>query len=288
MPQHSGTLRPATAYRARSTREVAPVDPLRHAQDRDAVVARRLVDLARSTPLDAEDLSAHMLRVVGAMAEVAPGLEVGILLVHEDGRPTAVTARSPRLAALFRIQVTRGGPTIQCLRTGEPVSVVDLDDDPRWAAFRRLAQRLGVSQVHALPMRDQGEVLGALTLVAPQHSIGATESDLEFAQAIADLAAFSIAQQRALAGADVETRQLREALASRVAIEQAKGMLAAHCRTDVGTAFEAMRSYSRRNRLRLLDTAIALRDGSLTPDDLLEAGPAGRVHDRANLRPNRS
>ena len=92
---------------------------MRHAQDRDAVVARRLVDVARSTLLEGEDICAVLDRVVDAMGDVAPSLEVGVILV-DDGTPRlgAATRGSDRLSALFGIQERRGGPSFECLRTG--------------------------------------------------------------------------------------------------------------------------------------------------------------------------
>ncbi len=50
-------------------------------------------------------------------------------------------------------------------------------------------------------------------------------------------------------------RQLQRALHSRVAIEQAKGILAERHGAMVDEAFDAMRSYARSNRRRLHDVA---------------------------------
>lgn len=46
------------------------------------------------------------------------------------------------------------GPCIDCFRTGEQVSAPDIaQTPPKWAAFRTVAESLGVSAVHAIPMR---------------------------------------------------------------------------------------------------------------------------------------
>jgi AmiR/NasT family two-component response regulator len=47
------------------------------------------------------------------------------------------------------------------------------------------------------------------------------------------------------------TAQLQTALNSRVAIEQAKGLIAAHAGVDMNRAFEMLRTYARRSHARL-------------------------------------
>lgn len=52
-----------------------------------------------------------------------------------------------------------------------------------------------------------------------------------------------------------ENAQLREALASRIVIEQAKGVLAERFRLDPSRAFELLRRAARSERLRIHDLA---------------------------------
>jgi PAS domain S-box-containing protein len=63
--------------------------------------------------------------------------------------------------------------------------------------------------------------------------------------------------------------QLQGALTSRVAIEQAKGYIAAAAGVDTNTAFVAMRRYARDHNRRLQDVARDLVDGELV--DLMKA-----------------
>jgi AmiR/NasT family two-component response regulator len=55
------------------------------------------------------------------------------------------------------------------------------------------------------------------------------------------------------AGVDPVVRQLKEALDSRVVIEQAKGMIAVQCGLPVADAFEKLRAEAVRTHDRVLD-----------------------------------
>ena len=51
------------------------------------------------------------------------------------------------------------------------------------------------------------------------------------------------------------TDQLQTALDSRIAIEEAKGVLSEHGKVDINTAFETLRDYARDNNLKLRGAA---------------------------------
>ena len=61
------------------------------------------------------------------------------------------------------------------------------------------------------------------------------------------------------------TAQLQTALLSRVVIEQAKGMIAAHTGDDVDAAFRVMRKYARDHNKRLHDVAASVVERRLSP-----------------------
>jgi AmiR/NasT family two-component response regulator len=59
--------------------------------------------------------------------------------------------------------------------------------------------------------------------------------------------------------------QLSAALASRVVIEQAKGVVSERAGIDLAEAFIRLRAYARNHNLRLTDVAQAAIDGTLDP-----------------------
>jgi AmiR/NasT family two-component response regulator len=62
--------------------------------------------------------------------------------------------------------------------------------------------------------------------------------------------------------------QLQHALDSRVAIEQAKGVIAERYGLQLDEAFDVIRRASRSNRIKLHDLAARVRPGEATPPEL--------------------
>jgi hypothetical protein len=72
-------------------------------------------------------------------------------------------------------------------------------------------------------------------------------------------------KHRASAEAQRLNEQLSAALASRVVIEQAKGVVSERAGIDLAEAFTRLRAYARNHNLRLTDVAQAAIDGTLDP-----------------------
>lgn len=65
-------------------------------------------------------------------------------------------------------------------------------------------------------------------------------------------------------------RQLEHALASRIVIEQAKGMLAERFGSDPDAAFEVLRRAARNRRMKIHDLARAVVESRETPAEIAE------------------
>ncbi|ROO63236.1 ANTAR domain-containing protein [Micromonospora sp. Llam0] len=186
----------------------------------------------------------------------------GLLLTDERDTLQVVAASSERtrLLELFQLQ-TDQGPCVDCFRTGQPVSVTDLPTADRWPRFTAAAAEVGFAAVHALPMRLRTEVIGALNLFDVRPG-ALDEGRLRIGQALADVAAIGLLQQRAILRRDILTEQLQTALDSRVLIEQAKGVLAERLQVDVGQAFAILRDGARSRNRRLAELSQAVLDGT--------------------------
>ena len=140
-------------------------------------------------------------------------------------------------------------------RTGEPVAVPDIaakrDTWPESAS----ANDQGFGGVFAIPLRLRSTTIGAMNLFRAEPG-DLNERDLRAAQALADVATIGILHQRSFRANDV-AGQLQVALNSRVLIEQAKGVIAHRHSVDMDEAFRILRTYTRTNRARLVETARA-------------------------------
>ena len=84
----------------------------------------------------------------------------------------------------------------------------------------------------------------------------------------ADVATIAILQHRAAIEAQIVNQQLQHALDSRIAIEQAKGMIAERTGLDMEHAFSLLRNHARNHNALLADVANALIHGALSPTAL--------------------
>lgn len=82
-------------------------------------------------------------------------------------------------------------------------------------------------------------------------------------------AAIAVGRLLAVTEAAFERRaQLEQALQSRVAIEQAKGILAERYGLEVNEAFEVIRRAARSNRMKLHDLVRQIKPREATPEEL--------------------
>jgi transcriptional regulator with GAF, ATPase, and Fis domain len=224
-------------------------------------LAQTFVELA-GTLVNDFDVLDFLSTLAQKCADLLHASEVGILLANPEGGLKVVASSSERARdlELFEIQ-NQQGPCLECFRSGEPVSVEDLGGDPaRWSVFGPEATRAGYHSAHALPLRYQTQVIGALNLFRTEPGTFEGE-DLISARAMGDIATIGILQERAVREARVLAEQLQSALNSRVIIEQAKGVLAERAQIDLGDAFGLLRGYARGHQLRLREVAEALIEG---------------------------
>jgi AmiR/NasT family two-component response regulator len=97
---------------------------------------------------------------------------------------------------------------------------------------------------------------------------GLDPADAAVAQALADAATISVLQYRALRDARALAENLREALTSRILIEQAKGVCGERWQTTMDEAFARLRRYARSTNQRLSDVARDVTTGRLAADEL--------------------
>lgn len=191
---------------------------------------------------------------IGAIVTAKRAADVTSTEVSSVGAPDEAGMR-----ALFAVHGVEG-PAVDCLRTGAPIRVADLDIvRTRWPGFRAAAAEAGVAGTRTTPI-DGTTMVGALTLFYAAHASFDDEpmTDVLVAYGSRQVAlAYELEQSAARAG------QLQTALNNRVLIEQAKGALAERHGIGVEAAFARMRRYARPRQRRLHEVANAVLTGRL-------------------------
>jgi GAF domain-containing protein len=235
---------------------------------RERQLVRTFVDLA-DTLVARFDVVEFLHMLTERTVELELASESGILLHDAEGQlhVMAASQERTRLLELFQLQAHEG-PCLDSCRTREAVSVGDLHEHrDRWPQFVPMALSVGFRSVHAVPMALRGVTLGALNLFHTRTGEPAIE-DQVVARGLADVATIGLVQQRTVSESQAAAEQLQHALQSRIAIEQAKGMLAERSDTSVDAAFTMLRHHARNNNLRLSDVARSFVDGQVSAESI--------------------
>ncbi len=249
-------------------------DARRDVRAREQALAEVFVSLADTLVVD-YDVVDLLDQLVAASVDLLGATAAGLLLDDQKGNLAVVASSSEetRLLEIYQLQ-NNEGPCLDCVRTRSVVVSDDLAADrDRWPVFVPAALDAGVRSVVAVPLRLRDETIGGLNLF---HSgtEPVTEEDQRLAQALADVATIGILQQRSAHRSSMMAEQLQHALNSRVAIEQAKGVLAERNGIGVEAAFDALRRHARNHNLKLTDVALAVVRGEIAPRGDTEP-PAG-------------
>jgi GAF domain-containing protein len=226
MPEPSSTADPATAF-AELSRLAVSARPL-------AEILQRTTELARA--------------VIGAPVEVS------VTLVDGD-RATTPAATAGQAVALDQAQYDEGyGPCLDSARAGQLVVVDDTTEERRWPTFAAAAAAAGVVASLSVPLPAQRHVIGALNVYAGQPGTFTAER-VGIAEQFATYAAVAIANTALYLTSAKLAAQMKEAMASRATIEQAKGVLMAVHRCGPDEAFARLVTVSQHTHRKLREVA---------------------------------
>ncbi len=237
---------------------------------REEVLSELFVALADTLVADF-DVVELLDRLVSSCTELFHVSAAGVLIFDSTRRLRLVAASNQRAEHLevFQIQVDEG-PCLDCAHNRTPTSVPDLSTaKDRWPRFYPATEIVGFRAVHAVPLRLREVGLGALGLFHTTPTSLAVR-DLHTAQALADVATIGILQQQHVHQAAILNDQLQGALDSRVAIEQAKGILAENGNITIDAAFDRLRRYARDHNLKLSQLARAVSAREIRGADVLD------------------
>lgn len=223
------------------------------AVDREAL-DRTLQELAATSPEPD-----GVLPALGHLADAAKAVlgvdGAAITLAHEAGSIGWVVVTDPIMELLEQLQQdAREGPSVDAYATNQVVMSVDLAAELRWRPISAVVGEVGVRSVLSVPIRLDAQPVGTLNVYggrAEPWSAAVVEAAEEFAGVAADLVRTG-AERSALT---VEVAQLQHALAARVLVEQAKGVLVASQGLTLEEAYERLRVEARSSRRRVAELA---------------------------------
>jgi ANTAR domain/GAF domain len=218
------------------------------------MVARTVGELRTALP-ESDDLLAGLLRAAEATRTALEVDGAGLTLVHEDGPPRWVAATDTAMELLQQVQHDAGeGPYLQAYAQDRAVAVQDLRAAPAWARLDAVVGQLHVRGVLSVPVRLGDQPVGTLDVYGTQPRAW-TAHELEAMGEFAAVAAELVHTGVELASRTLEVAQLKEAMTSRIWIEQAKGVLAATQGSDPEQAFQQLRARARASSRKLADLA---------------------------------
>lgn len=204
-------------------------------------VARSLSDTA-ALLVSSDDVTGTLVGVLKECAEALGADAVGVVVRADHGEVELLSSTSHEATQLEIYQIQQdNGPCLDVIGSGSEVVVTDPDElASRWPGVGQLIVDSGFLSVHAVPIRWQGTVFGALnTFYHQAHALDADEAML--LQTFADVATLAI-----LAPTRITSQGLAEmidtALAGRAVVEQAKGVLAYTRGLSVSAAYEHLLS----------------------------------------------
>jgi GAF domain-containing protein len=194
------------------------------------------------TDFDFIDLAHSLARSTVATLGAAAA---GVMVVDRHGELQVVAASDEDTYVLEVFELQRQqGPCFDSWVSGQAISASDLSAQGNWPDFSRHAFALGYASACAVPLHFRGHQLGALNVFwSAPHEV--TPTDLQSAQSLANLATIGLAQQAAPVDLRTLAEEVESAIHGRIAIEQAKGMLAVQAGISVEAAYALMSNYAK-------------------------------------------
>lgn len=175
--------------------------------------------------------------------------------VHSDARTLRVDADQYEAGS---------GPCLHAARTGEVVRVDSVQAERRWPRFADTAREENIHSFLAVPLSTERRRFGSLNLYGEAPS-AFTESDVDTAVGLTAMLSEVLGDYDRFDTLRSEVQGLREAMAHRGPIEQAKGILMAVHGVSADEAFQVMVERSQHTNRKVRDLAVELIESVRDP-----------------------
>jgi GAF domain-containing protein len=229
---------------------------------------------SKHTQIDAQDAFAQLGRIVLGDQPLPAILEQVVLLARQvlpiptqvsvtlitGDKPSTVAFTNDTAVALDERQYeAERGPCLDAAASGTMIGIPDIATDTRWPRFAATAAELGVLSSLSVPLPVQREITGALNFYATEPAAFDDEAT-DLAQTFAAHAAVAAANVHLYESTATLAEQMRQAMATRAVIEQAKGIIMRDRKCTADEAFDALVGLSQESHLKLRDVAQQLVD----------------------------
>ena len=210
-----------------------------------------------------DDVDALLDRLSRAAVLTLDGCsDASVTVLGDDGRPMTQATSSPRALEVDHHQYALDeGPCLSAMRGDLAVYVPDLQGDDRWPQLAAATPETPLRSVLSLRLAppDDQEVLGSLNLYGDQPD-AFDEPTQHLALVFATQAAVTLVAARSTLRFQENEVGLRDALASRDVIGQAKGILMERYKVTAEEAFGILRRASQQLNVKLRAVATELAE----------------------------
>ncbi|MEV0156345.1 GAF and ANTAR domain-containing protein [Micromonospora sp. NPDC050686] len=186
-------------------------------------------------------------------------VEVWVTLVRGGTGHTAVSTHDLARGMNERQYAQGRGPCLDAAASGDILPVPDLAAEDRWPDWTERGLETGVGSYMSIGLPIQEAAVGALNVYArTPHAFD--DDTITVLETFAAYAAVALANARLYDSTTTLARQMQEAMAGRVAIEQAKGIIMAERHCTPTEAFAILTKVSQDSNRKVRDAAKALVD----------------------------
>jgi GAF domain-containing protein len=212
--------------------------------------------------LGVQSLSAVLDRVAELARDLIPEADEVSLTLIEGRHPRTVGFAGDLAATLDERQYSHGrGPCMDTAVSGQSITIADTALDTRYPEFSHQAHRNGIRHTLSLEIPTMHTGSAAMNLCSRSSGPFSAQTR-DQATTFAGYASVTLANAAGYACAQQEVTQMKQALTSRAAIEQAKGILMRDHSCSPDDAFALLSELSSRAQHKVRDVAVAIVAGA--------------------------
>ena len=196
-------------------------------------------------------MSETLLRVSELASEALPAAKFVGLTLLPNGKPSTMVFTDAASPEIDEVQyASDNGPCLEAFRSGLVCSLPSTRNDTTWPDFSRACVEHGILSTLSIPLGVDGQQIGAMNMYAATEDAFAGLAT-ELALLFAAQASIVLANSKAYWDARSLSEQLSESIASRVVIEQSKGIIMGSLRCSADKAFEYLVQQSQHLNVKL-------------------------------------